>query len=158
MASDKFQGQERQRFPGLLLVGLVMGLVVIVAAWALLGSEFGIPLLILAVILVAAAVGYRLIAGSERDESDETSGGLPNQPPNPDRPLGDTSEAHDELSPHDLPLDNPGRHVAERMAAGGEQGTTRGMEQGGAAGDGGPAEGDTEAVGPEESQGARPGA
>lgn len=30
-------------------------------------------------------------------------------------PLGDTSEAHDELSPHDLPKDHPGRHAAERQ-------------------------------------------
>jgi hypothetical protein len=32
-------------------------------------------------------------------------------------PLGDTSEAHDEISPHDLPKDHPGRREAERQAA-----------------------------------------
>jgi hypothetical protein len=31
-------------------------------------------------------------------------------------PLGDTKEAHDEISPHDLPKDHPGRHAAEREA------------------------------------------
>lgn len=31
-------------------------------------------------------------------------------------PLGDTSEAHDELSPHDLPKDHPGRTAAEQRA------------------------------------------
>lgn len=48
-----------------------------------------------------------------------------------DRPLGDTPEAHDEVSPHDLPVGHPGRSAAERQA-GGESGTTRGHEQGGA--------------------------
>lgn len=38
---------------------------------------------------------------------------------------GDTPEAHDEISPHDLPQDHPGRDEAERLA-GGEDGTTRG--------------------------------
>ena len=42
-----------------------------------------------------------------------------------DRPLGDTPEAHDEISPHDLPKDHPGRQQAERDA-GGDEGTTRG--------------------------------
>jgi hypothetical protein len=37
-----------------------------------------------------------------------------------ERPLGDTPEAHDEVNPHDLPLDNPARHEAEEQAAGGE--------------------------------------
>ena len=45
--------------------------------------------------------------------------------PDDETPAGDTPEAHDEISPHDLPLDHPGRDEAERMAGGGE-GTTRG--------------------------------
>lgn len=43
------------------------------------------------------------------------------------RPLGDTDEAHDELSPHDLPIGHPGRQAAEEQS-GGEQGTTRGHQ------------------------------
>jgi hypothetical protein len=39
--------------------------------------------------------------------------------------LGDTPEAHDELSPVDLPPDHPGRQEAEREADGVE-GTTKG--------------------------------
>ena len=31
-----------------------------------------------------------------------------------DRPLGDTPEAHDEISPRDIPKDNPARQEAER--------------------------------------------
>ncbi len=45
--------------------------------------------------------------------------------PDDETPLGDTPEAHDEISPHDLPLDHPGREKAARMA-GGEEGTTHG--------------------------------
>lgn len=40
-------------------------------------------------------------------------------------PAGDTPEAHDEISPHDLPKDHPGRAEAEELA-GGEDGTTTG--------------------------------
>jgi hypothetical protein len=45
--------------------------------------------------------------------------------PDEETPAGDTPEAHDEISPHDLPPDHPGRPEAERRA-GGEAGTTRG--------------------------------
>jgi hypothetical protein len=36
--------------------------------------------------------------------------------PDDERPLGDTPEAHDEISPHDLPPGHPGRKAAERDA------------------------------------------
>lgn len=45
--------------------------------------------------------------------------------PDEDTPLGDTSEAHDEVNPRDLPPDHPGRKAAETQS-GGDQGTTRG--------------------------------
>lgn len=45
--------------------------------------------------------------------------------PDGDTPAGDTPEAHDEISPVDLPLDHPGRKEAERQA-GGVEGETRG--------------------------------
>ena len=45
--------------------------------------------------------------------------------PDDETPLGDTPEAHDEINPHDLPKDHPGRHAAERRAEG-EEGTTEG--------------------------------
>lgn len=45
--------------------------------------------------------------------------------PDDQTPLGDTPEAHDEISPHDLPLGHPGRQAAEEQA-GGKRGTTRG--------------------------------
>jgi hypothetical protein len=56
------------------------------------------------------------------DESKEPLGPAT---PDAERPLGDTPEAHDEISPHDLPPGHPGRKAAERDA---EQqgGVTRG--------------------------------
>ena len=45
--------------------------------------------------------------------------------PDDETPMGDTPEAHDEITPHDLPPDHPGRAEAERLA-GGEERTTRG--------------------------------
>lgn len=44
-----------------------------------------------------------------------------------DTELGDTPEAHDEISPHDLPPGHPGRDEAERLA-GSEDGVTRGNQ------------------------------
>ena len=45
--------------------------------------------------------------------------------PDDETPLGDTPEAHDEISPHDLPKDHPGRKAAEEQA-GGLDGSTKG--------------------------------
>jgi hypothetical protein len=45
--------------------------------------------------------------------------------PDEETDLGDTPEAHDEISPHDLPPDHPGRGKAEELA-GGKDGTIRG--------------------------------
>jgi hypothetical protein len=45
--------------------------------------------------------------------------------PDDETPAGDTPEVHDEISPHDLPKDNPGRERAVEES-GGEHGTTRG--------------------------------
>ena len=42
-----------------------------------------------------------------------------------ERPLGDTDQAHDEISPEDLPKDHPARKEVEDQAGGGG-GTTRG--------------------------------
>jgi len=55
-------------------------------------------------------------------EADEPLGPMT---PDDETPLGDTPEAHDEISPHDLPPGHPGRAEAEREA-GGPDGTTRG--------------------------------
>jgi hypothetical protein len=52
--------------------------------------------------------------------------------PDDETPLGDTPEAHDELNPHDLPIDHPGRKEAERQAGDPDEDgdrTTRGDRQ-----------------------------
>lgn len=47
--------------------------------------------------------------------------------PDDQTPAGDSPEVHDdEISPHDLPKDHPGREEAERLA--GDQGTTKGNQ------------------------------
>ena len=55
-------------------------------------------------------------------EADEPLGPVT---PDDETALGNTPEVHDEISPHDLPPDHPGRAEAERLA-GGEDGATRG--------------------------------
>ena len=55
----------------------------------------------------------------------ESSEPLGPMTPDDETELGDTPEAHDEISPHDLPLDHPGRDEAERRS-GGDEGTTEG--------------------------------
>ena len=68
--------------------------------------------------------------GHEAPPHDEDSS-EPLGPMTPDEetPLGDTPEAHDEISPHDLPPGHPGREAAEQQSGGGE-GTTEGGAEG----------------------------
>jgi hypothetical protein len=65
---------------------------------------------------------------SEHDpppDDDTTEEPLGPATPDEETDLGDTPEAHDELSPVDLPPDHPGRQAAERQS-GGVRGTTKG--------------------------------
>jgi hypothetical protein len=88
--------------------------------------EIVIPIVVLAVICAVAAVGFQVIRrSSTAPDTDSTEGGIPKTEPDDNRPLGDTDDAHDEISPRDLPLDHPGREEAEEVA-GGSDGTTRG--------------------------------
>jgi hypothetical protein len=48
------------------------------------------------------------------------------------RPMGDTPDAHDEISPHDLPKGHPGRPAAERQAEELDAPSTPGHEDGAA--------------------------
>jgi hypothetical protein len=150
-ASDQLDGVERRRFPALLAVGGSLAAIVVSVAFV---ADAGLawPLLILFALCLAVAVVYRLIAGSNRDDADHADS-FPKQPATRSRPLGDTPEAHDELSPHDIPLYSPARRAAERQA-GGVTAITRGHRQGGAAGLGGPAD-DERLVGADEKDGAK---
>lgn len=125
----------------LTLVGffVVYGLTVIVMGEA----AFLIPVIILAVIVLGYAVANHLIAqraiardGSLEEAMGDNNDAIPSPsliPSDGTRPLGDTPEAHDEITPHDLPLSHPGRQAAEEQAAQDEpadpgSGTTRGHQ------------------------------
>jgi hypothetical protein len=149
--ASRFDGVERRRFPALLGVGGSLAAIVVIVAFV---ADAGLawPLLILFALCLAVAIVYRLIAGSNRDDADH-SDSLPKQPATRSRPLGDTPEAHDEISPHDIPLYSPARRAAEQQA-GGVTDTTRGHRQGGAAGRAGPAD-DERLVGADEKDEAK---
>jgi hypothetical protein len=91
-------------------------------------------------ILLALVVGYSLIehgltraqvarhgGDPEAAMSDSEDWAVPSTHlvPDDETAAGDTPEAHDEINPHDLPFDHPGRQAAEDQA-GGAGGTTRG--------------------------------
>lgn len=147
----RLDGIERRRFPALLVVGGGLCAVIVIVAFV---ADAGLAwlLLILFVLGLAAAVVYRLIAGSNRDDAGHTDSS-PERAATRSRPLGDTPEAHDEISPHDIPLYSPARRAAKQHA-GGVSGTTRGHRQGGAAGRGGPADHES-LVGADEKDGAK---
>jgi hypothetical protein len=130
MAEKEFQGKEKGRFPSLLGLGVLFAVAVNVAAF-IADVEFGIPVLILTVICILAAVAFRVVAGGSRggrgSDSDSESN-FPRQEARFERPLGDTPEAHDEISVHDIPVDAPERHRTEDVAQGKEQ-VTRGPIQ-----------------------------
>jgi hypothetical protein len=77
----------------------------------------------------AARRGYDAIMADEPEHAPphDKDADEPLGPATPDdeTPVGDTPEAHDEITPHDLPKDHPGRQAAEEQAAA-HGGTTRG--------------------------------
>ena len=124
-----------------IIVGVIATIVVGAAAWAALGIGAGLAVLALALICLGVFAWYRTAGTSAVAEEDATDS-VPRLSTEEARPVGDTPEAHDEINPHDLPPDHPGRQAAEEMAAEREEpseaergsGVTRGMEEGGAAG------------------------
>jgi hypothetical protein len=121
-------------------LGSVVAFVAIFGLTALITGSilFFVPAVILAVLVVGyalfnRALTHRVAARHDSLEdamSDETEP-LPSTHLIPDdtTPAGDTPEAHDEINPHDLPPDHPGRQAAEEQAGDGrrsEAGTTRG--------------------------------
>ena len=122
-------------------IGVVAAFFVIYVVVILITGE---PVwLIPGVILALLALGWSLLNRRATEHLAEKHGGdleaarsderepLPSahlQALDDDRPMGDTPEAHDEINPHDLPPDHPGRQEAEAQA-GGEEGTTRGDDE-----------------------------
>ena len=113
-----------------------------IAAGVLAGAAFAVPIVILAALVLGFLALNNLLArrslarhGGDPDAAvDDGDDALPAAHVIPDdRPLGDTAEAHDEISPHDLPKGSPARRTAEAQAAH-RGGTTRGHVNGGAGG------------------------
>jgi hypothetical protein len=124
------------------MIILVAAVAVVYVATVLISGEavFLIPGGILLVLVVGYAVAERALTkahlrrhGGDPGEAmrDDDDWAIPSAHliPDDDRPAGDSPELHDEISPHDLPLDHPGRKAAEEQA-GGEEGTTSGNEEG----------------------------
>lgn len=106
------------------IIPLLALVLVALAVTTLVTGEtiFIVPALILLAVIGVMSLGeYGLKKRIERRGEDIQSD---NTDPIPgthlaqdeETPLGDTSQAHDELSPHDLPKDHPGRPAAERFA------------------------------------------
>jgi hypothetical protein len=85
--------------------------------------------LIAAVIIAALVIGWSLLNRgvskkvASRHDSLEDAMSDENEPipsthliPDNETAAGDTPEAHDEINPHDLPTDHPGRQAAEAQA------------------------------------------
>jgi hypothetical protein len=117
-------------------VACVVVFVAVFALTALITGSllFFIPALMLAALVVGYAGVNRFLTHriAERHDSLEDAMSDEKEPlpsshliPDNDTAAGDTPEAHDEINPHDLPPDHPGRQAAEEQASGTE-GTTRG--------------------------------
>ena len=103
------------------LLALVLGALVLST---LLADDpvWAVPALILVGIIAVMATGEFLLKkrteGRSGDPMSDSSDPIPTTHLATDEktPLGDTSEAHDELSPRDLPKDHPGRKAAEEQS------------------------------------------
>jgi uncharacterized membrane protein len=98
---------------GLILVALIV--TTLVTGQAL----YTVPAIVLVGIIGVMALGeWRLKKRVETRAGDPQSDNADPVPSthlakDEETPLGDTTEAHDEISPHDLPKDHPGRQAAE---------------------------------------------
>src|SRR3712207_4567298 len=102
-------------------LALVALYALIFAAVAVLGGDpaYLIPVAVLGLLVVGFGAGNRALrnralrrhGGDSRAAMADSDDPVPSTPdiPDDDRPAGDTTEAHDEISPHDFPLDHPGR-------------------------------------------------
>jgi hypothetical protein len=120
-------------------VATVVAFLAIFALTAIITGSvlFFVPAVILAVLVVGYALLNRTATHriAQRHDSPEDAAADGSEPipsthliPDDETPAGDTPQAHDEINPHDLPPDHPGRQEAEAQA-GGEEGTTRGDDE-----------------------------
>src|SRR3954466_15023422 len=117
-------------------IAFVAAFVVIFGITVILtGSPSYLIAAVMIAVLVLAWAGFNRVMtkrGESRHDSMEDAMSDESEPlpsahliPDNETAAGDTPEAHDEINPHDLPPDHPGRRAAETQA-GGEAGTTRG--------------------------------
>jgi hypothetical protein len=120
------QGRPRLRWSGLLIGGVAVFYgVCALAAAVFAGPVAAIATLLAGIIPMTAAALWVATtraktggAGASRDPAAEDDSPFPGLGADDATPLGDTSEAHDELSPRDLPRDHPARKVLEHEARG----------------------------------------
>jgi hypothetical protein len=109
------------------MVGVVVVFVVVYGATVTVtgNPQFLIPVLILAALLAGYALFNKALTRRiERRDGSLEEAMSDNTDPVPashlvrddETPAGDTPEAHDEISPHDLPVGHPGRQAAEEEA------------------------------------------
>jgi len=110
-------------------------LTVVIALFAVAALTTGDAIWVVPVLILFAIVGLMAAGQFALKKRVEATGGDTALPATPveaddDTSLGDTAQAHDEVSPHDLPKDHPGRIEAERQAGGDRfersEGVTRG--------------------------------
>lgn len=121
----------------LIAFAAVVGVALFLSAVLTGQPEYLISSGLVALVIAAIVVGEKLLSKRvmHRHGDDPSEAIADEEEPLPsthvitddDTALGDTPEAHMEISPRDLPPDHPGRKAAE-VQAGGDQGTTRGDE------------------------------
>jgi hypothetical protein len=140
------------------MLALLAAVIVVFAATVLVSGtpEYLIPMAIL-LVLVLAYAGLNLAltrrelarhGGDALDAlRDDEDWAIPSAHliGDDDTAAGDTPEVHDEINPHDLPIEHPGRPEAERQAAQAQAEATTGNEHGADGGDFNGAQDDTDA-------------
>ncbi|MFL5846115.1 MAG: hypothetical protein ACJ762_15620 [Solirubrobacteraceae bacterium] len=104
---------------------------VAIAAFAIAALTTGeavwvVPVLILLVIVGAMAAAQFAFTRRAAGRAGEPTAPATHLDTADETALGDTDQAHDEITPHDLPKDHPGRAAAEREARHSREGVVQG--------------------------------
>jgi hypothetical protein len=130
------RAEAARRLPPVLWLLAVAGVVLVASALAAIvfaGPAEAIAVVAVGFAAMAAASLWIATTRAERRAGamDDRDHPLTGVDADDARPLGDTPEAHDEITPHDLPAGHPSRGAAERQAQA-LGGTTPGHREGGA--------------------------
>jgi hypothetical protein len=124
-----------RRLPPVLWLLAIAGAVLVLSALAAIifaGAAEAIAVIVVGVAaMIAASLWFAGVAGTRDRAAGDRDDPFAGVGADEARPLGDTPEAHDEITPHDLPAGHPGRAAAERQAKA-LGGTTPGHREGGA--------------------------